>query len=223
MCLRVRNGAFDAIKSAAALALIPLPLRAAPRRRGFSIAVGSALGVRCQGHGTAYDFTGHRSKHESVEAVCLHTPRTGLNRVNCTNANTYRVGTSPLIPPYKSGLQRAALKPFGVSFSDIFLHAKKDVAAGGRSFRRASRDIEKHQYCAAGGRQSTTAPRKNEQKLNSKRPAAVPRAGLFPFSRSHHTTFSFHCLPLFFHFAEIFKKICFKTAPAPPKFRTAPT
>ena len=45
--LRARNGAFDAIKSAAALALIPLPLRAAPRRRGFSIAVGSALGVRC--------------------------------------------------------------------------------------------------------------------------------------------------------------------------------
>ena len=159
---------------------------------------------------------------ESVEAV-RSTPRTGLNRVNCTNANTYRVGTSPLIPPYKSGFQRAALKPFGVSFSDIFLHAKKDVAAGGRSFRRASRDIKKHQYCAAGGRQSTTAPRKNEQKLNSKRPAAVPRAGLFPFSCSHHTTFSFHCLPLFFHFEEIFKKICPKTAPAPPKFRTAPT
>ena len=25
--------------------------------------------------------------------------RTGLNRVNCTNANTYRVGTSPLLTP----------------------------------------------------------------------------------------------------------------------------
>ena len=141
------------------------------------------------------------------------TPRTGLNRVNCTNANTYRVGTSPLIPPYKSGFQRAAWEPFGVSFSDIFLHAKKDVAAGGRSFRRAFRDIEKHQYCATGGRQSTTAPRKNEQKLNSKRPAAVPRVGLFPFSCSHHTTFPFHCLPLFFHFAEIFKKIALKPSP----------
>ena len=31
MCLRFRNGAFDAIKSAAALSLIPLPLRAAVR------------------------------------------------------------------------------------------------------------------------------------------------------------------------------------------------
>ena len=55
--------------------------------------------LRCQGHGNAYDFTGHRSTHESVETVCLHTPRTGLNRVNCTRANTYRVGTSPLRTP----------------------------------------------------------------------------------------------------------------------------
>ena len=47
VCLPPRNGACDAIKSAAALSLIPLPLRAAPRRRGSSIAVGSALGVRC--------------------------------------------------------------------------------------------------------------------------------------------------------------------------------
>ena len=43
--------------------------------------------LRCQGHGSAYDFTGHRSTHESVEAV-RSTPRTGLNRVNCTNANS---------------------------------------------------------------------------------------------------------------------------------------
>ena len=44
----VRNGAFDAIKSRTACsALLPCALRAAPRRRGFSIAVGSALGVRC--------------------------------------------------------------------------------------------------------------------------------------------------------------------------------
>ena len=36
---------------------------------------------------------------ESVEAVCLHTPQTGLNRVNCITANTCRVGTSPLLSP----------------------------------------------------------------------------------------------------------------------------
>ena len=139
---------------------------------------------------------------ESVEAV-RSTPRTGLNRVNCITANTCKLRTSPLIPPYKSGFQRAAWEPFGVSFSDIFLHAKKDVAAGGRRL--------------------ITALRKNVITEKRKSPAAVPRAGLFPFSCSHHTTFSFHCLPLFFHFAEIFKKICLKTAPAPPKFRTAPT
>ena len=46
--LRARNGACDAIKSRMACsALLPCALRAAPRRRGFSIAVGSALGVRC--------------------------------------------------------------------------------------------------------------------------------------------------------------------------------
>ena len=45
--LRARNGAFDAIKPrmACTSALLPCALRAAPRRRGFSIAVGSALGV----------------------------------------------------------------------------------------------------------------------------------------------------------------------------------
>ena len=43
--------------------------------------------LRCQGYGNAYDFTGHRSTHESVEAV-RSTPRTGLNRVNCTRAHT---------------------------------------------------------------------------------------------------------------------------------------
>ena len=35
MCVRFRNGAFDAIKSAAALSLIPLPLRAALRWKGL--------------------------------------------------------------------------------------------------------------------------------------------------------------------------------------------
>ena len=43
--------------------------------------------LRCQGYGNAYDFTGHRSTHESVEAV-RSTPRTGLNRVNCIWANS---------------------------------------------------------------------------------------------------------------------------------------
>ena len=84
-------------------------------------------------------------------------------------------------------------------------------------FRRATKDM------ATGGRRLITALRKNVITEKRKSPAAVPRVGLFPFSCSHHTTFPFHCLPLFFHFAEIFKKICRKTAPAPPKFRTAPT
>ena len=105
--LRARNGAFDAIKSRMACsALLPCALRAAPRRRGFSIAVGSALGVRCSekqqdlcNHPTSdyklswLFFQCQRIRRsacgtiESVEAV-RSTPRTGLNRVNCTRAHT---------------------------------------------------------------------------------------------------------------------------------------
>ena len=37
----------------------------------------------------------------------------------------------PSFPRIKARFQRAALEPFGVSFSSIFLHEKKDGAAGG--------------------------------------------------------------------------------------------
>ena len=43
---------------------------------------------------------------------------------------------SPPNPRIKARFQRAALEPFGVSFFDIFLHAKKDIATGGRWFSR---------------------------------------------------------------------------------------
>ena len=45
---------------------------------------------------------------------------------------------SPPNPRIKARFQRAALEPFGVSFFDIFLHAKKDIATGGRRSSRAS-------------------------------------------------------------------------------------
>ena len=45
---------------------------------------------------------------------------------------------SPPNPRIKARFQRAALEPFGVSFFDIFLHAKKDIAVGDRWFRRAA-------------------------------------------------------------------------------------
>ena len=142
MCEPSRNGACDAIKSRMACsALLPCALRAAPRRRGFSIAVGSALGVRCQGHGTAYDFTGHRSTHESVETVCLpHATDGPKSRKLHYGEYVGPTHVSPPNPRIKARFQRAALEPFGVSFFHIFLHAKKDMAVGDR---RKSREAYK--------------------------------------------------------------------------------
>ena len=74
-------------------------------------------------------------------------------------------------------------QPLGTPFSPIFRRATKDGVPEGRSFR--------------------TAVRKMGRKKGSPCTHALP---FVPFSCSHHTTFSFHCLPLFFHFAEIFKK-----------------
>ena len=47
----------------------------------------------------------------------------------------------PSFPRIKARFQRAALEPFGVSFSSIFLHEKKDGATGGR---RTCREVGKH-------------------------------------------------------------------------------
>ena len=47
---------------------------------------------------------------------------------------------SPPNPRIKARFQRAALEPFGVSFSSIFLHEKKDGAVGDR---RLSREVGK--------------------------------------------------------------------------------
>ena len=43
---------------------------------------------------------------------------------------------SPPNPRIKARFQRAALEPFGLSFSPIFLQTKKDGATGGRSEKR---------------------------------------------------------------------------------------
>ena len=43
---------------------------------------------------------------------------------------------SPPNPRIKARFQRAALEPFGVSFSSIFLHEKKDGVPEGRWIRR---------------------------------------------------------------------------------------
>ena len=45
---------------------------------------------------------------------------------------------SPPIPRIKARFQRAASEPFGVSFSSIFLHEKKDGATGGRVVKNAA-------------------------------------------------------------------------------------
>ena len=49
---------------------------------------------------------------------------------------------SPPNPRIKARIQRAALEPFGVSFSSIFLHEKKDGVPEGR---RNSREVGKNE------------------------------------------------------------------------------
>ena len=147
--LRARNGAFDAIKSRMACsALLPCALRAAPRRRGFSIAVGSALGVRCSekqqdlcNHPTSDYKSGWLffkfqqflcitcSTIESVEAVQNGGPakaqRSGFGGERRSS------GTTELLPR-KAKRRMWSLRRRGTPFSPIFRRATKDGATGGR-------------------------------------------------------------------------------------------
>ena len=103
--------------------------------------------LRCQGHGTAYDFTGQRSKHESVETVCLpHATDGPKSRKLHYGELVGPAHVSPPNPRIKARIQRAALEPFGVSFFHIFLHAKKDMATGGRSEKRMPVKTRKKRY-----------------------------------------------------------------------------
>ena len=75
MCLPPRNGACDAIKSRMACsALLPCALRAAPRRRGFSIAVGSALGVRVPRKTARLPHPPYRSRNRATFKIRLTRP-----------------------------------------------------------------------------------------------------------------------------------------------------
>ena len=87
MCLPSRNGAFDAIKSRMACsALLPCALRAAPRRRGFSSAVGSALGVRC-GAVEWVELTQPPNFRLQIKLVILSVP---TNSPQCVRYNRVR-------------------------------------------------------------------------------------------------------------------------------------
>ena len=156
MCEPFRNGAFDAIKSRMACsALLPCALRAAPRRRGFSIAVGSALGVRVPSKNERFTQPPNLRPHTTPVILKVPTFSPQLEQYNRVRGSSAKHATggpksrklhygefvgltyvSPPNPRIKARFQRAALEPFGVSFFDIFLHAKKDIATGGRWFSR---------------------------------------------------------------------------------------
>ena len=53
------------------------------------------------------------------------------------------------------------MEPFGVSFFDIFLHAKKDIATGGRWFSREVGKKRTTKDGAVGDRRSSIAASKN--------------------------------------------------------------
>ena len=80
---------------------------------------------------------------------------------------------SPPFPRIKAGFQRAALKPFGVSFSTIFLHEKKDGAPGGTGSRmknQLGKPVEQKD-CAPGG---TGSIEKNQLGKNVERKDCAP-------------------------------------------------
>ena len=144
MVVRVCIGAIDAIKSAAALSLIPLPLRAALRWKGVHSRNHPTakfakrwLFFKCQrfhrstcstqesGGSSACNRKARCKKvvlgfpAKPCKADTTGTPRalptgarhrTSLNRVNCTNANTYHVSTSGIIPPYKKPESKGRLR-----------------------------------------------------------------------------------------------------------------
>ena len=56
------------------------------------------------------------------------------------------------------------MEPFGVSFSSIFLHEKKDGVPEGRRISREEGKNEKQNDCAAGG------PTEKRMPVNSKNP-----------------------------------------------------
>ena len=90
---------------------------------------------------------------EAVQANTTGTPPDGpKSRKLHYGESVGRKYVSPPSPVLKASFQRAALEPFGVSFFDIFLHAKKDVATGGRRLPNAAGKHVKVKNLATGGR-----------------------------------------------------------------------
>ncbi len=76
-------------------------------------------------------------KIESVETVCLpHATDGPKSRKLHYGEYVGRKYVSPPNPRIKARFQRAALEPFGVSFSSIFLHEKKDGVPEGPTEKR---------------------------------------------------------------------------------------
>ena len=159
MCLPFRNGAFDAIKSAAALSLIPLPLRTAVRWKGLHSRnhLTAKLAKRwlfyeCQqfhrtwcstqesGGSSACNREARCKKvvlgfpAEPCKANTAGTPPDepkSRKMHQCEHVEKY--ARLPSFPRIKARFQRAASEPFGTPFFNIFRRATKDIAAGGTS------------------------------------------------------------------------------------------
>ena len=162
MVVRVRNGAIDAIKSAAALRLFPClcVLRCLERSEHFRNHLTAKLAKRWLFHKCQLFNRTWSSRQESGGSsacnreACCKKAVLGFPAKPC-KANT--AGTpsdepksrklhqcehvqcahvrhhSPVL---KARIQRAALEPFGTPFSSIFRRATKDGAPGGRTEKR---------------------------------------------------------------------------------------
>ena len=92
------------------------------------------LFFQCQRFRRSRCSTERRGDKRSAEADLIASIAPMRTRRTCVRLPSY--------PPYKKArFQRAALEPFGLSFSPIFLQTKKDRATGGR---RSRREVGKH-------------------------------------------------------------------------------
>ena len=94
-----------------------------------SIAGRSALGVRCRGHGTAYDFPQHRSRHEGV-GISGAPPLVKIRAGHQCEHVWYRFVKSC---QHYSGGSNGGRSPLGTPFSPIFRRATKDGVPEGTS------------------------------------------------------------------------------------------
>ena len=143
MCLPSRNGAFDAIKSRMACsALLPCALRAAVELMALSQPPNFRLQITpvilkvptISPHYVQYNRVRGSSakrgpRQDPAERSCWGEEESPKG------ISSGHSGTTELLPR-KAKRRMWSLRRRGVSFFDIFLHAKKDIAHGGPDEKR---------------------------------------------------------------------------------------